>query len=42
MWFPGIKHVKSDNAHRISQNIEQEWLDVSDFVRDNKSKYNTP
>ena len=28
--FPHIKHIKSDNAHKISPLIKHEWLYVDD------------
>lgn len=27
-WFPTIKHIRTENAHKISQLIEYEWIDL--------------
>ena len=31
-WFPDIKHVRTENSHKISPLVEQEWIDVDDAI----------
>ena len=31
-WFDDIQHVKSENAHKISSLIENEWIDVENQI----------
>ena len=32
-WFPGIKHIKTENYHQISPLLQHEWIDVEKAVQ---------
>ena len=27
-WFPGIQHVRSPNAHKVSSLVEHKWINM--------------
>ena len=34
-WFPSpIKTVRTENAHKITPLVEQEWIDVQEALKD--------
>ena len=38
-WFPGIKNVRSQNAHRVPSLIAHKWVDVTGQKDEHFRKY---